>query len=166
MRFECINNQFVELSILGYQFSEITDEWDSNWLLVHINVKSYIKQRKKLEQIFWNKTDPAITTFELKWLICWFKNISENKVEKYKRMDFTEPNISFELLNDFDSNIKRMRINFMAEFNPIFKMGTEYSIELNATNKQLKKYAEELEIELNQYPERVEFKKPEKVTQW
>jgi hypothetical protein len=78
-------------------------------------------------------------------------------------MVFTEPNISFELLNDFDSNIKRMKINFMAEFNPMSKVGTEYSIELNATNKQLKRYAEELGIELNQYPERVEFKKPERI---
>ncbi|MDR1220242.1 MAG: hypothetical protein LBK73_11640 [Treponema sp.] len=153
MKFECINNQFIELSVIGYQFSKITDEWNSNWLLVHINVKSNEKH--------WNKTDPAITTFELKWLIDWFKNISENKIEKYKRMDFTEPNISFELLNDFESNIKQIKINFMAEFNPISDVGTEYSIELNATNKQLKKYAEDLEIELNKYPERVKFKKPQ-----
>jgi hypothetical protein len=67
MKFECINNQFVELSIQGYQFPEITDEWDSNWLLVRIDVK--------LNKRHWNKTDPAITTFELKWLIDWFKNI-------------------------------------------------------------------------------------------
>jgi hypothetical protein len=162
MRFECINNQFVELSILGYEFPQITDEGDSNWLLVHINVKSYEKQRRKIKQRLWSKTDPAITTFELKWLIDWFNYISENKIEKYKRMDFTEPNMSFELLNDFDSVVKRMKIIFMAEFNPISNVGAEYSIELNATNKQLKRYAEELESELIKYPERVEFKKPER----
>jgi hypothetical protein len=53
-----------------------------------------------------------------------------------------------------------MKIIFMAEFNPVSAAGTEYSIELNATNKQLKKYAEQLEVELNKYPERVKFIKP------
>jgi len=98
MRFDCINNQFVELSVLGYEFPEKTDdEWDSNWLLIHINVVSNEKQ--------WDITDPAITSFELKWLIDWINNISENKIEKYKWMDFTEPCISFELINNFDSRM-------------------------------------------------------------
>ena len=154
MRFDCLNNQFVELSILGYEFSEITNEWDSNWLLMHINVKSDEKQ--------WNKTYPAITTFELKWLIDWLKNISDNKIVKYKWINFTEPNISFELINNYNSKIKNIKIHLMAEFNPLTDVGTDYCIEFNATNNQLKNISNELEIELKNFPERVKFEKPEK----
>jgi len=105
MIFHCKNGQFVELKITGYQFPEILDDdWDSNWLMVYINVKSTKKN--------WNTTDPAITTFELRSLIKWFKSISENKIVKYKEMNFTEPNISFILLNGFDSDKSRIKINF------------------------------------------------------
>jgi hypothetical protein len=152
MKFDCINNQFVELSIAGYEFPEITDEWDSNWLFVHINVKSNENQ--------WDKIHPAITTFELKWLIDWFKNISKNKIEKYKQMNFTEPNISFELINNFDSSVKNIKIHFVEEFNPITDVGIDYCIEFNATNEQLRNYSKELKTELKKYPERVKFKKP------
>ena len=146
MRFVCKNDQFVELRIIGYQFPEILDdEWDSNWLMIFINVK--------LTKKHWKTTDPAITTFELRNLIDWFKNISDNRMEKYKNIDFTEPNISFELLNEFDSDIKRIKINFRLEFSPL-KNGGEYSVEFEAENKQLKDYAEKLEDELNEYPER------------
>jgi len=162
MRFDCINNQFVELSILGYEFPEITDkadEWNRNWLFVHINVKSNEKQ--------WNKTHPSITTFELKRLIDWFRNISENISVKYSWIDFLEPNISFELTNNYDSNIKNIKIHLWAEFHPFVPTCAnyrtdsatdavpDYCIEFNATNEQLKNYANELEIELKKYPERV-----------
>jgi hypothetical protein len=147
MRFECINDQFVEFSILGYQFPEITDgdEWTRNWLLVHINVKSNEKQ--------WDKTDPAITTFELKELIDWLINISENKIEEYELLMFTEPNISFELINNIESNKKNIKIHLAAEFKPIID-GQNYCIEFIATNDQLKNYVKELEIESKNYPER------------
>ncbi|MDR0443872.1 MAG: hypothetical protein LBH44_10740 [Treponema sp.] len=146
MKFDCINNQFVELKIIGYQFPEILDdEWDSNWLNVYINVKSIKK--------YWNVTDPAITTFELRSLIYWLKNISENKIIKNRNMNFTEPNISFQLMNEFGSDIKRIKINFRMEFSPL-KKGTECDIELTANNTQLKNYAEKLEYELSEYPER------------
>jgi hypothetical protein len=147
MIFECTNEQFVEIKILGYEFQKISnDEWDDNWLVIHINVKSTEKH--------WTATAPAITTFELKGLIDWIKNISNNKIEKYKKVDFTEPNISFELLNNFDSDVKQIKINFFLEFNPLSNMDTEYFVELIATNEELKKYANELEDELKKYPER------------
>ena len=177
MKFECINNQFVEISILGYEcpLRKDSDRWEKNWLSVQFNVKDNKKN--------WNKTDPVITTFELQRLIDWLNTISENKAYKrtlssgqvmeFKTIDFTERNLSFELINDFDSNIKQIKIIFRGEIKPINDTGTEfskefcfkeeldpiieeaeYSIELNATNDQLKKYSEELEIELSKYPER------------
>ena len=146
MIIECINGQFVELNILGYQFPEIlNDQWDSNWLMVHINVKSTKKH--------WESVDPAITTFELKNLINWLKNISDNKIEKYTDMDFTEPNIAFELKNNFDSTTKEIKICFRLEFSPL-KNGKKYSIQFKATNEQLKTYVKNLEYELNKFPER------------
>jgi hypothetical protein len=146
MKFICTNAQFVELKVLGYQFPKISNNDDDDWLVIYINVKS--------NKLHWNATDSAITTFELQMLINWFKNISNNKIEKYKRMDFMEPNLSFELLNNFDSNIKEININFAYEFSPPKEWEKGYIVPFKATNEQLKIYAEELEQELAKYPER------------
>jgi hypothetical protein len=149
MKFICEDDQFVELKILGYQFPEIlNDEWDSNWLIIFINAKS--------KDTLWNATDPSITTFEFKKLISWFENISNNNIEKFKIIDFTEPNLTFELLNNFNAEIKEIKIKFKLELNPkpYTNFDEEYSIKFRANNEIIKKYTEELKIELEKYPER------------
>jgi hypothetical protein len=149
MKILCENNQFIELKVLGYEFPEnISDEWDSNWLIIYINVKTIEKH--------WNTACPVLTTFELKGLINWLENISKDKIDNYKSIFFTEPNLSFELLNDINSEIKEIKINFGAEFNPFSAMNSnkECFIIFKANNKEIKIYVEELRDELNKYPER------------
>jgi hypothetical protein len=137
MRFDGINNQYIELYCLGYDCLETNDEWNSNWLSFQLNV---ISNRKR-----WKKTKPRIIPSELEWLIEWFINISENKIEKNIWMGFSEPFISFELINNFDSEIKIIIIHLTAEYKPIHDEETYYCLEFNATNEQLRNYAKELE---------------------
>ena len=152
MRFECINEQYVELKIIGYEYPKITDDpfgYDSNWLMVYINAKSAKKH--------WEAVDPAFLSFELKELIDWLNYLSENRMaeEKYgedKSCRFCEPCLAFKLMNNYDSKIKKIKIIFGAEFHPQKNMERDYSITFMATNERLKYYANELEYELQKYP--------------
>ena len=61
------NNQGIslELWIAGYQFPEITDDWDANWLMVAGEVRH--------PRGAWSFIDPCLTTTELGSLVAWLE---------------------------------------------------------------------------------------------
>ena len=92
MTFKGINNQTVELEITNYQFPEIADDdYDSNWLNIYLKVNSTFGN--------WQIVDPMLTTFEVKGLINWLDNLSNNILPEYTGIGFLEPYISFELIS-------------------------------------------------------------------
>jgi hypothetical protein len=148
MIFSGIDNQSVELRIINYQFPESSEaDWDSDWLSIYINVKSNIGH--------WQTVDPSLTTWEFSDLVNWFNDLSLNKEPEYKYQRFTEPNLSFELLNSFDSLEKKIRIRFALELRPQSAPDEkEYFVDCLADNIQLLKIASDLKLELYRYPER------------
>ena len=158
MRIICEKGQYFELQIQDYEYPYIEIDkkdhnWfkDSNWLNIFIKVK----QRK----IYWNAVAPILNIYDVRYLIDWFNDISDNKIVERKMIDFIEPELSFVLLNNVNSMYKIIKIRFSFRFNPacIFdhiKMREFYYVKFKATNNQLKKYAKHLEEELLAYPER------------
>lgn len=148
MTFFGIDNQTVELRITNYQYPEITaGDWDGNWLNIYLNVKSKVGN--------WQTVDPSLTTWEVQTLINWFHDLSINKKPEYNDQEFTEPNLSFELLNTFDSSEKKFRIKFNLESKP--KSATDdkdYFVDCLADNNELLKISADLKVELEKYPER------------
>lgn len=148
MTFFGLDNQTVELKITNYQYPDISDgDWDGNWLNIFLNVKSKVGH--------WQTVDPSLTTWEVQSLIDWFDTLSKNLNPEHMDMGFTEPNLSFELLNKFDSDKKTFRIKFNLESRP--KSATddnEYFVDVIADNLELKRLSTELKNELNKYPER------------
>ena len=59
------------LDIVGYQFPDAHDYWDSNWLTV-----AGIAKHPKGS---WQFTDPCLTTFELDQLALWFDGVALGK---------------------------------------------------------------------------------------
>ena len=148
MTFTGIDNQTVELKITNYQYPDINDgDWDGNWLNIYLNVKSKVGH--------WQTVDPSLTTWEIQSLIDWFDTLSQNVRPEYVDMRFTEPNLSFELLTDFDSDKKTFRIKFDLESRPQSATDDkEYFVDVIADNFELKRISTELKNELNKYPER------------
>ncbi len=149
MTFQGVDNQTVEVKIANYQFSTNikSDFENSNWLNIYLNVKSKVGN--------WQVVDPSLTTGEFQELIDWFQNLSQNKKPEYKELRFTEPNLSFELLNSFNNSHKEFRIKFNLESRP--KSATNdkvYFVDCLADNNELIKIAAELKQELEKYPER------------
>ena|SRR5690554_2772303 len=148
MTFTGIDNQTVELKITNYQYPDINDgDWDGNWLNIYVNVKSKVGH--------WQTVDPSLTTWEVQSLIDWFDTLSHNAKPEYVDMGFTEPNLSFELLTDFDSDKKTFRIKFDLESRPQPATDDkEYFVDVVADNLELKRISTELKNELTKYPER------------
>jgi hypothetical protein len=148
MTFTGIDNQTVELKITNYQYPDINDgDWDGNWLNIYLNVKSKVGH--------WQTVDPSLTTWEVQELINWFDTLSINLQPEYADMSFTEPNLSFELLNDFKADKKTFRLKFNLESRPQTATDDkEYFVDVIADNNELKKLSTSLKIELDKYPER------------
>ncbi len=148
MKFKGIDNQTVELKITNYQFPDNQDgDWDGNWLNIYLKVDSKVGK--------WQTIDPSLTTWEVQKIIDWFDQLSADKEPEFRLMTFTEPNLSFELLNEPTENNKLIRIKFDLECRP--KSATddkEYFVDISAEKDELITIKERLNDELTKYPER------------
>ena len=147
MIFKGINNQTVEFKITNYQFPKITDcEYDSNWLLVYLKVKSDCGN--------WETIDPSLLVRDLKDIIEWFEQLSNNIETDSDSLVFMEPNLEFELIKN-QSDLKTVRIIFDLESRPQnANDDKEYYVDCEMDNAELKKVAKELTKELESFPER------------
>lgn len=151
MKFKAVKQQSIELRIVGYQFPEATDELDRNWLNISVKVDT--------GQENWEAEDPSLLTWELRSMVHWFERLTEGKKPRYKHLAFTEPNLSFKLLNRSTEPLKRIRILFDMELRPRPPQeGRSYFVDIVADNTELHRIARELEKELACHPERTATK--------
>ena len=148
MIFSGIDSQTVELKISNYQFPDNQEgDWDGNWLNIYLKVDSKVGK--------WQTIDPSLTTWEVQEIIDWFDQLSADKEPEFRLMTFTEPNLSFELLNEPTDNNKLIKIKFDLECKP--KSATddkEYFVDISADRDELIAIKKGLIDELNKYPER------------
>ena len=147
MIFKGINNQTVEFRITNYQFPKITNcEYDSNWLLVYLKVKSDCGN--------WQTIDPSLLVRDLKDIIEWFEKLSNDIETDSDSLVFMEPNLEFELIKN-QSDLKTVRIKFDLESRPQNADDEkEYFVDCELNNAELKEIVSELKKELEKYPER------------
>jgi hypothetical protein len=148
MHFNGINDQTVEFRLINYQFPNTPDKgWDGNWLSIYLRVKG--------NPGHWQTIDPALTTWEVQEIIDWFTLLSENKTPKCLDLEFTEPCISFGLLNAPTASFKKIRLKFGPEFGPkSADEGEDYFVDIIVSGEELLKLAGDLKQELNKYPRR------------
>lgn len=148
MIFAGIENQIVEFRITNYQFPENTKgDWDSNWLNIYLRVDCKLGK--------WQVTDPSLTTWEIQEIIEWFDQLANFREPNYKLMSFTEPNLSFELLNKFSDNILHIRMKFDLELRPMSAPDDyEYFMDLSMDRNAIHGIISGLKLELQKYPER------------
>ncbi|MET4084265.1 hypothetical protein ABIB40_004241 [Pedobacter sp. UYP30] len=83
---------------------------DGNWLNIYLKVDSKVGK--------WQTIDPSLTTWEVQEITDWFEQLSADKEPEFRLITFTEPNLSFELLNEPTDNKKLIRIKFDLECRP------------------------------------------------
>ena len=141
-----INNQTVELRITNYQYpSSLDRDWDGSWLNIYLKVESKSGN--------WQTIDPSLTTWEVQGLIDWFNDLSNNSKPKWSDMEFTEPNLSLYLQNDFNDFNKLIRIKFDLESRPKSALDDkEYFVDFEVDNLELKRITNDLSSELKRFP--------------
>lgn len=148
MILKSIDNQIVELQILGYQFPEITtpNDWDSNWTRVYLKVQS--------DKGNWETVDPSLTTGDVKEIVEWLRSLSKNQRVQYKELSFTEPNLVFEV-KDETLDPKNIRVSFNLESSPkSIDKEEDFFVDLKISNNVLETAAQELENDLRKIPPR------------
>lgn len=149
MIFHGIDNQTVELRITNYQFPNHDDgDWDSNWINIYLKVDSKLGK--------WQTIDPSLTTWEFKMLIDWFNQILEKEILPNDcDLLFTEPNLSFKIINKSSTAERYIRIGFNLESRPTSAtVDSICFVDIQASNEELRRIVKELNHELEKFPER------------
>lgn len=149
MRLVGANGHLLDLAVLGYQFPAIEDDhWDSNWLNVRVSAAN--------DRGSWEATDPSLLTSELLSLAAWLEATAAGRSSS-SRVDFLEPNLSFELIDRND----RVRLRAWFELELRTAMGAmrgsaqrDLCVDLDVTGDQLRAAAASLHDQLERFPPR------------
>jgi hypothetical protein len=68
-----IHGEYFQFSIEGYQFPEIVDDYDANWLFLDVDVQN--------EQGTWQRRSACILSWEVAWFARWLKNVTFGNCE-------------------------------------------------------------------------------------
>lgn len=142
----------LSFDIVDYQFPEITQGSDSDWL----NVAMHLQQGDKAFDVI----DPAIEAKDLPELLKWFKALSERKLPEYATIHFIEPCFSFEFYNCKETTV-RIGVHLACEMRPDFYLDQlvyqpeddeDYIIVFDLTDKDFADIIHSLENTINQFP--------------
>jgi hypothetical protein len=116
----------LNFKIIGYEFPEIQNGLDSNWLYLNIKIQG--------EGIFLNETDPSLQTTELNRLNRWFIRMMLGKLKKGETWSPLENTFTFEF-------IKKEGVTLYFKFHPhqMFSLKELFSLEFMVGEKELSK---------------------------
>ena len=141
---DCIENQSFKLTVLGYQFpATMFDQYDSNWLRIHIDVDSKLGK--------WQAVDCSLLTWELEAIGEWLNDVYCDRADS-DELDFIEPNLSFKLLNKVDDEAL-IRIQFDLESKPKSALeDDEYYIDFKVSESDWDDLSYQFEKEYDKFP--------------
>ena len=150
-----------ELGVVGYQFPQEEDEIDdANWLRIRVRASGPLGS--------WEATDPSLQTWEVAGLTDWLEDIADKRLTRWPTMEFTEPNLSFEVMENFGSRAT-LRVYFELELRPPWAAKgwvgqRDMWLDLQVKPEELRAAAGSLPADLARYPQRGEL--PESMRQW
>jgi len=143
------NGDRLELDVLGYQFLAVEDdEWDSSWLVIRVSAKN--------DSASWSATDSSLLTSEVETLADWLEALGEGRGVP-KELDFTEPNLTFELIEE--GQRESIRVWFELELRPGWARADEVPahdlhVDLDTSSEDLRIAVESLRSHLRRFPPR------------
>lgn len=150
-----------ELRVVGYQFPQEGDEVeDANWLQIRIRVTG--------QGGSWEATDPILQTREVARLAGWLDDIADRRLTRWPTVEFTEPNLSFKVRENFGASAT-LRVYFELESRPPWAAKgwvgeRDVWLDLRVRPEDLRAAADSLRADLVRYPQRGET--PEYTRPW
>lgn len=136
------NSSTLCLEILGYEYPNSHDKFDSNWLSVSVEVTA--------GNDYWKAKDASLRTFELVNLRSWLLAIiNENPISN--EINFTENELAFRY--EYGKLIVILDFNFHPKGDD-YDEDNEYCFEVKLTLKGLSKIIEELSEYIDKFPEK------------
>ena len=140
----------LDLTPLRYQFPGNTGDWDADWLVVKMHAADGNRD--------WESVDPAFLTWELRSLVEWLRALASGTEGDENWFGCVEPNLQFSAARDAAGIC--LRAVFEQEFRPpgtrIDEPGEdeEIEIEFRPSPEQLRRFADQLDAELEPFPVR------------
>lgn len=142
------NNEYIRFCIEGYQYPDqkaVTNEYDANWLFLSYGFSMKGRQ--------WERTDPSLLIWELRELAGWLEKMkSDNPNPVSKEMYFTEPNLSFRLIEKNKKSVT-LRVCIDAELKYADSEEDEY-LECTLDQQALADLIKSIRVELANFPQR------------
>jgi hypothetical protein len=132
----------LELKVVGYQFPHAADARD-DWLVIYV--------RMKIGAESWEARDPALVWEEARDLANWLDGVSRDDPESGWNIGFLEPVLSFEA---FRQTHDKIMLRVYCQKFPKRGPADHFSRTFEVGREQLRKGAEELRSELQQFPSR------------
>jgi len=148
MVFNCVFNQSVKFKVINYEFPNINNgTWDSNWLIVDWQVYSKFGN--------WHTISPTMLTFEIYNLMLWFDDLSKNMCPEDNSIIFVDHDWRFELLNEYNAPIKKIRIKYNVVLPPEELPDSDgYYVDIFANDEEMRRIALDLRSEVARFPVR------------
>lgn len=154
MRLDGAGGQFLELSIVGYEFSSMNPapfgfDHDANWLM--------IEGRAAEGDRGWTFRAPCLLTTELRELAAWFEAVADEWPD-LEEIDFTEPNIAFKRMTT-PPDPPVIQVTFSLEARPPWLSSRPvdyepFTLNFPTTIELTRQVARDLQADLQQFPER------------
>lgn len=146
-------DQSFILEPVCYEFANVDNESDANWLVVRVDVADGPKR--------WSATGPYFLTSEVTCFIDWLRNLANAGPDVSTYFGTIEPNFQCEAIGDGEETY--LRLLFSHEFHPDWSAwrgsGRHYdlddaALELRPGKQQILRFADQLEAELMPFPSR------------
>lgn len=148
------NDRFrMEMSVAGYEFSNVADVYDANWLVIRIGLHMLHGAW------YWQVQDAGSLTWELEDCIHWLEKLSRGETVTQESCGFSEPDISFDTIRNEQGGVIGLTMHLMDEFQPPTKVlvprqNNIVSLRFSTPPQVLNEFARSLAAELALYPQR------------
>lgn len=73
IRWHGLHNEYFHFQIVGYEFPQVTEGYDANWLMITMEAAN--------EQGTWTRRCACLLTWEVTWLIHWLEQVVNGEAE-------------------------------------------------------------------------------------
>lgn len=149
------NDRFrMEIHIAGYEFEHsVRDPFDANWLIFRVVLQSVHGAWR------WQVEDAGALTWEVEDCVAWLRALQQGDPVDEEHYEFSEPDVSFDVIRNEDQQMVGLRVNLMDEFQPPTKVlvpheNNEVRLRFHTPPDVLRAFADRLEANLARYPQR------------
>ncbi len=149
------NDRFrLEIDVAGYEFpASVKDIFDANWLIFRVTLQSRFSAWR------WQVEDAGALTWELDDCVNWLRALSSGEAVATDSWQFSEPDVSLDIIRGENGAPHGLTVNLMDEFQPPTKVlvprkNNIVSLRFHAPPSTLRALADSLAESLARFPQR------------